>query len=242
MTKASEDLIKIAYKLDSLKDHIGSLNENAYRIAFPDSKYSLFPLFYLANKYFGDLYDTENETISLMFKDSPENGEKIKVAVSTLGKSSVWVDIFAFNMFIEASSSINIDAGAVTPYSPAEIAWALVSMAGIEGALTMPVKTDILAYIKSSLEYDGWTIPPLFLIFQSIEDMYEDSNELKIAKEAFGHLTIEKISKLENFSGLGINNRPDLQNYLTRNQEECINIINKYEKMMFDWTTAIRGE
>jgi len=242
MTKAAENIIKKAFQLDSLKNYLNTLNENAYKIAFSDSYFSAFPLFYLANKYFGDIYDTDNETISILFKESPVNADRIKAMVSTLQKETAWVNIFAFNAFTEAVNGYEIQASTVVPYSPSDIAWSLINLAGIEGALTLPIKTEVLAYIKASLDDDGWDIPPLFLMFKNIEDLYDDNIQIKSAKEAFGHLTFRKIIDLESFSGLGIDNRPDLKNYLARNQIFCTELESKFDKMMFDWTTAIRGE
>ncbi len=242
MTKAAEELIKEAFKLDSLKDHIGSLSEKAYGMAFSDDNFSAFPLFYLASKYFEDIYDIENETISILFKDSEKNGNKIKAMVSVLQNDKAWIDIFAFNAFVEATNNIDILADTVVPYTPAEIAWALINLAGIEGALTLPIKHEVLAYIKASLDDDGWDVPPLFLMFKNIEDMYDDDTQIKVVKAAFGDMSFDKIIHLDSFSGLGIDNRPDLQNYLARNQAECVEIRDKFKKMMFDWTTAVRGE
>lgn len=243
MTKASGSIIEMSFKLDGLKEHLGSLKDNAYRLAFNDSSFSLFPLFYLANKYVdNNIYDVENETFDLIFSNSRENAEKIKTVVSVLQNGVVWVNIFAFNAFIEASNNMHIDASSVSPYSPSDIAWAMINLAGIEGALTMPIKTEVLGYIKASLDDDGWTMPPLFMMFKNIEDLYEDSKMVEDIKSRFGHLTITDIVNLYDFDDLGIDNRPDLKNYIARNQEYCVDIMSKYNKMMFDWTTAIRGE
>jgi hypothetical protein len=242
MTKASEDIIKKAYLLDRLKSHIGSLSEQSYRIAFPDKEFSAFPLFYLADKYFGDIYDTENETIDIAFKKSSVNGTKIKTLVSVLERETAWTNIFAFNAFVEAVNNLEIQADAVVPYSSEDIAFGLINLGGIEGALTLPIKTQVLAYIKASLLDDGWDIPPLFLMFKNIEDMFEDVSRIESVKNIFGHLTMKDIINLDSFDGLGIDGRLDMQNYLARNQAACVEIEKKFDKLMFDWTTAIRGE
>ena len=242
MTKASTEIIEMAFKLDSMKDNIGSLSEQAYRIAFRDSTFSVFPLFYLANKYFGDIYDTENETINFTFKDSPENANRIKALVSTMQNDHAWTNIFAFNAFIEASNGIELEVETVVPYSPAEISWGMINLAGIEGALTMPLKNEALAYIHASLSSDGWDAPPLFLMFKNIEDMFDNDKYITSIKSNLGNLSIRDIANMEDFDDLGIDNRPDLKNYLARNQQFCIDILTKFDKLMFDWTTAIRGE
>lgn len=242
MTKASTDIIKMAFKLDSMKDHLGSLSEQAYSFAFRDPEFSAFPLFYLADKYFGDIYDTENESINISFNSSPKNADRIKALISTLQNGHAWTNIFAFNAFIEASNGIDIDAGTVVPYSPSEIAWGMVNLAGIEGALTMPLKNDILSYIHASLSHDGWDVPPLFLMFKNIEEMFDNDSYIKSIKKHLGNLSIKDIANLDGFDDMGIDNRPDLKNYLARNQQMCIEIISKFDKLMFDWTTAIRGE
>lgn len=242
MTKASEDLIKKAYQLDGLKKHLGSLNEQAYNFAFPNKEFSAFPLFYLADKYLGDIYDVENEAIGIIFKTSTENGDKIKTLVSTMSNGHVWTNVFAFNAFTEAVNNLEIKADTVVPYSPTEIAFSLVNLAGIEGAITLPIKNEVIGYIAASLKEDGWDIPPLFLMFKNIEVMFENEEYLEAVKSLLGHLSIQDIIHLESFDKLGIDNRPDVKNYLIRNQELCIELESKYSKLMFDWTTAIRGE
>ena len=242
MTQAAAGLIEEGFKLDRLKDHLGSINELSHRIVFSDENFSLFPLFYVANKFFGDIYDMENQTIALSFKEHEQNGIKLMTTVSVLQNGDAWTDIFAFNAFVEASNNIEIDIGTVTPCSAAEISFALTNLAGIEGALALPIKHDVIAYIKASLDNDGWAIPPLILMFKSIEDEYSNDKFIADTKKHFGHLSIDDILSLDNFDGLDIDNRPDLQNYLARNQEVCLDFKEKCSKLMFDWTTAIRGE
>ncbi len=242
MTKASGEVIELSFKLDSLKSHIRSLNENSYGIAFSNDDFSSFPLFYLSNKYFKDIYDAENEAIGILFKDSKKNSNKIKALVSILQNESAWTNILAFNIFTEAVNNIDINAESIVPYSASEITWSLINLSGMDGALAMPVKTEVLAYIKASLDDEGWSVPPLPLMFKNIEDMYENTSYVSDVKKHLGHLSMTDIVKLEDFSKLDIDNRPDLKNYLVLNQEMCNDIIAKYDKMMFDWTTAIVGE
>lgn len=243
MTDASKFIVEESFRLDKLKDHLGSLNENAFRIAFNDNSFSLFPLYYLANKYFGDIHDTENETINLLFKDRPKIADKIKTVVSTTQNSHAWTNPFAFDAFVAAANNEDIELGVLHAYSPSEIAFGIMNLVGIEGALTIPLKSNVLGYIKASLDDDGWQAPPLFLMFKNIEDLYDDNTGyIENIKSKLGHLNIVDISRMDGFCGLGIDDRPDLKNYLAMNQIYANELLKKLEKLYFDWTTAIRGE
>jgi len=243
MTEASKFIVTESFKLDELKSHLGSLNENAYKIAFNDNNFSLFPLFYLASKYFGDIYDTENETINIVFKEKKKIADKIKTVISTTQNGHAWVNPFAFDAFVAASNNLDVELGSLHTYSPSEIAFGIINLVGIEGALTIPLKTEVLGYIKATLDDDGWQAPPLFLMFKNIEDMYDDdTGYIENIKEKLGHLSLVDISRLDGFYGLGIDDLPDLKNYLAMNQVYANEILEKIRKLYFDWTTAIRGE
>jgi hypothetical protein len=162
--------------------------------------------------------------------------------VSVLQSGKAWTDVFAFNAFIEASNGLPVTASTVEPYNAGEIATALIVLAGIDGALAMPIKTKITGYIKASLDNEGWTNPPLFMMFKSMEELYE-GNEDYIASlnKKFGNLTIDDITEIDDFKKLGITRRFDLQNYIAMNQYDAEYIRKTYEKMLFDWTVAING-
>ena len=241
MTESSRDIIVLIDKMDGLKKYIGSIRPEASRIAFPDKTFSIFPLYYLADKVSGDINDMEQESISFMFNESIENGTKIKAMNSVLMSTIVWTDMFAFNVGIEASNNLEIMADTIVPYTASEILWGLVNIAAIDSALTLPVKRNVLAYIKASLDDEGWDIPPLSLMFKNITDLYDNQNEIAEAKGIFGKLSIKDVANLDSIDGLNIENRDDLKNYIIRNQEVSIDIIKNYEKLMFDWTTIVSG-
>ena len=241
MTKASEEIIAIAYKLDSYKDFAGNVKKEAYKIAFPDDYFSAFPLYYIADKYFGDILDVEIEAINIALEDFPANRDKLKALVSTMQNDIVWTDAFAFSTALSAFNNLEVDPTILPSRKPDELAWAMANIAGLDGAVGMPFKTNVLGYITASLMDDGWTAPPLFLMFKNIEDYFENKEYIADIKEKLGDLTLKGISRLEDFRGLGISGRPDLQNYLARNQEYVDEIIKKHNKLMFDWETAIVG-
>jgi len=242
MTEAAKSVIELAEKLDNFKNHIGSVDAESHRIAFPDGDFSVFPLFYIADKVSGDIHDMEMEAIDIMFKDNTANAQKIKAIASVLASTSAWTNIFAFNVVVEASNNLELNASTVVPYLAEEIAWGMVNLSALDGALTMPFKNDILVYIKASLDEDGWAVPPLPLMFKNLTDLYEDQDAIKEVEEIFGGLSLVDIAKLESIDSFGIGNRPDMQNYLIRNQEVATEMLQKFQKLIFDWTTAINGE
>ena len=242
MTKSAEDIIKIIDRIEGLKRFIGSIREESARIAFSDSEFSVFPLFYLADKISGDINDMEQESISLLFSNNIDNGEKVKAISSALYSTAAWTNVFAFNTVIEASNNEEVQADTIVPYSADEIIWGIINMCAIDSALTIPLKNGPLGYIKASLDDDGWTIPPLPLMFKNIKELYDNSDAIEEAEEILGHLTINDIVNLENFDGLKIENRPDLMNYLVRNQELALDLNKKVQKLMFDWTTIVNGD
>ena len=241
MTQASKDLLGIAYRLDSLKDFSGHVKKEAYKIAFPDDYFSGFVLYYVADKYFGDIFDLEIETINITLKDFPANRDKLKALVSTMQSDVVWTDAFAFSTAVSAFNNREIDPTIIPSLPAGDIAWGMANIAGMEGSVGMPFKSNVLGAIVASLMDDGWTVPPLFLMFKNISDYFENDKYIEDIKEKLGHLSIKNIAYMNDFSGLKISGRPDLQNYLARNQEFADDILKKYNKLMFDWETAIVG-
>ena len=241
MTHASKDLIEIAYRMDSLKDFADHVKKESYKIAFPDDYFSGFVLYYIANKYFGDIFDLELETINITMKDFPANRDKLKALVSTMQSDVVWTDAFAFSTAAEAFNNKETDPTILSSLKAGELAWGMANVAGMEGSVGMPFKTNVLGYIVASLMDDGWTIPPLFLMFKNVSDYFDNEDYIEDVKNTLGHLSLKQIAYMTDFSGLKISGRPDLQNYLARNQEFADDILKKYNKLMFDWETAIVG-
>jgi len=241
MTKAAKEIVKMAWGIDALKKAIPSIKEEAYKIAFPDDNFSGIPLYYIADKHFGDILDVELETIDIVMEKFPFNKEKLKAIVSTMQSDIVWTDAFAFTVALEAFNNMHIDPTTLISAKPDEIAWAMVNIAGLSGAIAMPFKTNVLGTIVASLMDDGWTLPPLFLMFKHITDHFDNEKYAADVAKKLGHLSIKDIINLEDFSGLDISSRPDLQNYLTRTQNYLVGVVDRHKRLLFDLETAING-
>jgi hypothetical protein len=241
MTGAAKDIIRISYRLDTLKQFIGNIKKESYLAAFSDENFSGFVLYYVADKYFGDIYELEIETINITMEKYPKNRDKLKALVSTMQSDAVWTNAFAFSTAVSAFNNLDIDPTLIPSRKPDELAWGMANIAGLEGAIGMPFKTKVLGTIAASLMDDGWTAPPLFLMFKNVSDYFDNDEYIENIKQTIGHLTLKDIVSMNDFSGLGIDGRPDLKNYLARTQEYAHGILKKYNKLQFDWETAISG-
>ena len=241
MTEASVSIVKLIDTLDKLKSHLGSIKPESSGVAFSDSKFSAFPLFYLSDKISGDINDMEPESISFMFGDNSDNALRVKAMSATLAANTAWTNAFAFNTFVESANSMPIQADTLSICSASELTWGIINMAAIDSALTIPIKSDVLSYVKAALDEEGWAIPPLFLMFKNITDLYDNQEAIEEVKKYFGELSLEQILHMDSINGMGIDNRNDLKNYLIRNQEIAMDLSGMYSKLMFDWTTIING-
>lgn len=240
MTKASEDIIKIAYKIDSMKQFSGTIRESQIQRAFDDESFSLFPLYMAFSKKVDfDVLEYEPEAIREIVGNK-FNSDRINTVISTLANGDAWINPVAFDMFVDASTGREIDPNVLSPDYADEIVWGLINLAGIDGSIALPIKTDVLKFIKACLDNDGWEIPPIQLFFKNITDFYEEEDVSDIEKK-FGNMSMTDI---HNFS----DNRkleklpPHIINYFIRLQEVSSYTIEHYNKMMVDWTTLINGD
>jgi hypothetical protein len=240
MTKSSEDVVKLAHKLDGLKKFIGAIKERSTHQAFQDEDFSLFPLYMAFSKHVdSDVLEYEPESVrKIVGNDS--NGDRINTVISTTARGDVWTNPIAFDMFVDASTGREINPSLLSPDYAEELIFGMINIAGIEGAIAMPFKTHVLNFIKACLDHDGWDVPPLPLFFKNITDLY-DQEDIERTKKSFGNMSLNDIYSFDNKKMLD-KEHPSTVNYFLRNQEVAAYVISKYEKLMFDWTTLINGD
>lgn len=243
MTQSAKDVIEQAYRLDDLKTYLNSIRENSSRIAFSDEQFSLFPLYYLATKNIKeDVIDYEPEAIRALIGND-FNADRINTIIATTSKEDVWTSARAFDMFIDAVSGSEINPSVISPDLAEELIVGMINIAGIEGALAMPFKTNVLGFIKSSLDFDGWDIPPLPLMFKNITDLYDDKQDrIEEVTALYGGMSLLDIIRVDSLEQISAEKDPSLANYFMRNQEVAGHVLKSFDKTMFDWTTIINGE
>jgi hypothetical protein len=242
MIRASEDIIKMAYKMDSLKSFSGSIKISYAKHAFEDENFSLFPLYMIFSKYIGEddsVMEYEPESVrNIVGNDT--NGDRINTIISTTSRGDVWTNPIAFDMFTDASTGREINPLVLSPDYADEIAIGMINVAGIEGSIAMPFKTEVLRFIKACLDHDGWDFPPLPLVFKNIVDMYDDEEHHKLIVETFGHMSLDEIYNFSDIDAIR-GAHPSLVNYFMRSQEVVGSILHSHNKMMLDWTAIVNG-
>ncbi len=242
MVKSAKDVIEMAYRLDNLKKYIGSIKRESARIAFSDDSFSLFPLYYLTT---ADIKEevVEYEPVAIRaILQNDFNADRINTIIATTARNDVWISPMAFDMFVDAANGATINPEVLSPDLAEELIIGMINISGIEGALAMPFKTDVLGFIKASLDFDGWDIPPLPLMFENITNLYEGKEDrIDEIKSMYGSMSLEDITKVDNLKKISAENDPSLANYFVRNQEVAEHVLNSFKKTMFDWTTIING-
>lgn len=235
MTKSAFDLIKISGKIDSFKDFSGAIDKKLSKYVYQKEDISIFSLLQMANVDSGDIYDMELEAIDKLVNNKV-NADRLKAIIAATQRGDGWTNIFAFNMALEAIDCLPVDAAAIPPQTAEEIAWAMCMFSAIEGSLTMPFKTDVLLYIKACLDKDGWTIPPLLMMFQNIENLYDDNDKrIEKIKKKFSEFTIVDIINVSSIDDLGHGVDESMANYFLRCQNLAVTIKNNYDKTVADW-------
>jgi hypothetical protein len=238
MNKASKDILTYASLIDKSKDVLMNvkLSDNDFKEIMSIDDVEGIVLYYaFLNRYKDDAFEMEIETIdSIVGKYSQYNAERLKAMTSILKTDAVFYDVTAFNIMIEAFNHHEITAQTIEPYSAEEIAWTFINVIGIWGANNFPFKGNALRYIKACLDWEGWELPPLFMSFPVILDMYETSVLQKYAKitKPLENVHIYGISTLCDSSDFTrtLGDKVHLINYLLNNCAASKYLVNKIEK------------
>ena len=238
MNKASQDILTYAKLIDDSKNVLmkARITDDEFKEIMSLDEIEGLTLYYaFLNKYKDDAFEMEIETIDdIVSKYSEYNAERIKAMTSILKSDVVFYDVTAFNVMIEAFNHHEITAHTIEPYSAEEIAWTFINVIGIWGAKNFPFKGNALRYIKACLDWEGWELPPLFMSFPIILDMYETSTLDKYAKvtKPLQNIHIYGISTLcdSNDFVKTLGNRVDLINYLLNNCAAAKYLVSKIEK------------
>ncbi len=243
MTKSAQDIIEMAYRLDGLKAYLGAIDDRAATSSFSNESFSLFPLYYSASKHIReDIINYEPAAIRAILNND-FNSDRVNTVVATTMRNDVWIDARAFDMFVDAANGNEINPQVISPDLAEEIVVGMINIAGIEGSMAMPFKNNVLSFIRSSLDFDGWDIPPLPLMFKNITDLYEDkADRIAEVAEIYGDMSLLEISRVETLKEISAENDPSLANYFMRNQEVAEHVLKSFSKTMYDWTTIIRGK
>ncbi len=242
MTEISKEMITIAHKLDNYKQFIGAISDDRAKETMANGKSDMFTLYMAYLSVYGsEAMSYENEAIDSALSDfSQENGDRLKAVTSILEHDSYYVDISAFCLAIEAVNGLDMSASTIEEYDADQIILTLIVMAGIDGSLTIPIKTKILSFIKACLDFEGWIAPPLELMFQNIEDYYDEEIVSEINLK-FGRMSQRQIYHLDNIGSFGITRRADLQNYIIKEQEATIYVKDKISEIHDNWAYLVSG-
>jgi len=134
-----------------------------------------------------------------------------------------------------------ITAQTVEPYAAEEIAWTCVNIMGIVGADNFPFDGDVSVYIKASMDWYSWELPPLFFSLPKILDQYgEDSVKTYVkAYSATKDMSIADIASLDIAAIKRISGAERyLANYLLMNVGACKYIVSKRSKLFEDEKTV----
>lgn len=238
MFKSAKNIIDYGHYIDDRKKTLSSINMSKIDNILKDEKFSVLPMYFAAAKKMDfDVLEYEHESIRAIVGNDA-NAEIVNTIISTTSKGDVWVSPRAFDMFTDAIDRDEIDGEMLTPDDAGKIAISIISLIGLEGSDAAPIKTEVKKYIKASLMFHGWTIPPLMLLIPSIESLYEeDKDYISGLKKNFGSMTIEQIAKMD--ENVVLKAYPQYSNYLILSKIVAIEIMEYMDKLRYDWDYLI---
>jgi len=237
MYKATKQLFDFAHQVDNLKDYIlkKKFTKEEYELIFSnDQVESLILYFTLLNMMGKEAFKVELETINdIISPYSQYNAERLKAMTSILKTDEVFTNVWAFNPMVECFNNYEITAQTLEPYTAEEIAWACMNIMGIWGADNFPFTGNVLRYIKACLTWESWELPPMFLSFPVILDMYE-TRQLEHYIKVTKYLKNKTLKELEELvdSPEVVNffkDTPYLLNYLIKNAQSCAYLNHKID-------------
>jgi len=238
MYKATKQLFDYAKQVDELKKYIlnKKFTKEEYEIIFKNENIEALILYYtFLNMMDMDAFKVELETIDdLVAKYSIYNAERLKAMTSILQTDAVFTNVWAFNPMIECFNGHEITAQTLEPYTAEEIAWACMNIMGIWGSENFPFTGNVIRYIRACLDWESWELPPMFLSFPKILDMYPTDN-LKHYLKVTSYLKDMSLKELERIiddkeSVKLFKDTPYLLNYLIKNAYSCKYLNDKIEK------------
>jgi len=220
LTRATKDLFEFAAGIDSAKEILTKKkHKEHFVLMYGFENIEPLALYYafLADQGI-NAFEWEIETIEHYVGPlSENNAEKLKAMSSILKTDRVFTDIFAFNTMIEVFNNRPIIANTVESYSAEEIMWAAINIIAIFGANNFPFKGDALKYIRASLQYEGWELPPLFMAMPIIIDMFDKDKQHDFMKKVkhLQQFSLQDLSKLSDEEVVkSTQNIPYYSNYL----------------------------
>ena len=235
MYKATEDILNFAHQIDNLKNKVFSKQHTVEEFAFvyKNDKIEALTLYWcFLNNFKDKAFDVELETIdNVIGKYSHYNAERLKAMTSILDTDKVFTNMFAFNTMVECFNGHEITAQTIIPYSAEEIAWTCINILGIWGADNFPFAGNVLKYIQACLIEDSWELPPMYLSFPVILNMFttdELQHYVKVTNLLSG-LHLKDIIDLGNDKKViqELSKTPHLVNYLANNVAGAKYIIHK---------------
>jgi len=238
MNKATQEIFHFAEQVDNLKKFIMSkkLTHNEISLVFSNDKISALVLYYVFLNLTGlDAFKMEIEIIDdIVGKHSKYNAERLKAMTSILKSDKVFTDALPFNIMIECFNDLEITTGTLEPYSASEIAWTCANILGIWGSSVFSFTGDAIRYIKACLEWEHFEMPPIFLSFPKILDMYptDKLNSYNKVTKMLEGMSLDHIAKLGNDrNAMGkFQKVPYLLNYMSHcsiGAKELVDKINK---------------
>ena len=228
--------MSISAYIDSVKDSIFKRKiskDEAYPILSSDDIDGVVLYFTFLNIYGDSAFDMEIETIDSIVP-SEYNAARLKAMTSILPSDALYYDMFAFNAMIEAFNGLAITADTVEPYSPSEIGWAVACIMGVNGAKNFPFYGDVTKYMRASFEYEGFEMPPLFMAFPKVLDMYEtdDLRSFLEVTKPLEKIGLRELADLKfDISSMRSKLPENVFNYLMANVDSAILISGKNERI-----------
>ena len=239
MYSATQDILDFAFRIDSLKDQVFSKKHSIeeFAFAYKNDKIESLVLYWMFLNNMGEkAFEIEIETIdNLIGKYSSYNAERLKAMTSILNGNKAFSNIFAFDTMVECFNDHPVIANIISSFSIEEITWTCANIIGIKGADNFPFFGDVLKYITANLYEDSWELPPMFLSFPKILDMFE-TKEIEVYKNV---TSLMSDLHLKDLVELGSNENvinsfkktPYLINYLLNNANGAKYLINKIDKI-----------
>jgi len=238
MYKATKQLFDFAYQVDSLKNYIlkKKFTNEEYGLIFSNENVEALILYYtFLNMMKEDAFKVELETIDdIISPYSQYNAERLKAMTSILKTDEVFTNVWAFNPMIECFNGHEITAQTLEPYTAEEIAWTCMNIMGIWGSDNFPFTGNVIRYIKACLDWESWELPPMFLSFPVILDMYPTDqleHYIKVTKY-LKDMSLKELEEVVDSPAIAdkFKNTPHLLNYLIKNAYGCKHLNEKIDK------------
>jgi len=234
-TTAIKNTMELIQRFDEMKKFSSSIRKDNFIRATSNDGFDMFTMFYLMNTYYGNIHDIEPEAIDYI-DCSSRMKMSLKTLLSVLSSDAVWTNIFAFNAFACTVNNIEFTVGEIEDLNAEQIVWAIIMTGAIEGAINLPFSHSVMTAIVGWLKIDGWTAPPMPILFDNFCNIFESSDEVSEIENAFSGIGISDMAFTININDIV---EPHLKNYMARNKVIAEYIVGKIANLSTCWGEAL---